>query len=349
MEVDEEGFEYPCVDYAKCVNCSLCNKVCPVQNAGIPKAPLKVYAAQNLHEETRAKSSSGGVFTPLAETVINDGGVVFGASFDKNWNPVHSYTEQSDGLVAFRGSKYVQSRMGTSYTDVQQFLKAGRKVLFSGTSCQVAGLKRFLGKEYANLFTVEILCHGVPSPKVWQRYLETKKKEFGCDEITEVNFRNKQNGWFVYNVVIAFGNGMVYAESHKKDAYFRGFMKNMYLRPSCYACKCKNGRSGSDVVIADYWCINDVLPGFNDKNGTSLVLVNTEKGLSMFASIADGLYWAETGYVHRLKKNGGFAEALRLPLSRKVFFGILRKNGAECIFRIKFGLYDRIKAIVTGL
>ena len=165
---DAEGFIYPQVDKARCVGCGLCEKVCPVINQNPKSKPLKVMAGRNGNEEIRMVSSSGGAFTLLAGEIIGRGGVVFGARFDENWNVVHSYTECTDGLAAFRGSKYVQSRIGETFSQAEKFLKQGREVLFTGTPCQIAGLRRFLGKEYDNLLAMDIVCHGVPSPGVWK-------------------------------------------------------------------------------------------------------------------------------------------------------------------------------------
>lgn len=166
LKEDNEGFLYPEVDKSMCINCGLCEKVCPVLHQGESRKPLKVYAAKNQDEEIRRQSSSGGIFTLLAEKTIQDGGVVFGARFDEHWEVKHDYTETIEGLAAFRGSKYVQSRMEDNYRKAEMFLKQGRKVLFSGTPCQVAGLKRFLRKYYGNLLTIDMVCHGVPSPLV---------------------------------------------------------------------------------------------------------------------------------------------------------------------------------------
>lgn len=172
MQEDNEGFLYPVVDASTCTDCGLCEKVCPVINQDEPRKPLKVYAAKNRNEEIRRQSSSGGIFTPLAESVIRDGGVVFGAKFDKDWNVVHAWTDTIEGITDFRGSKYVQSTIGDAYREAREFLKQGRKVLFSGTPCQIAGLRKFLRKEYDNLLAVDVVCHGVPSPLVWRKYLE---------------------------------------------------------------------------------------------------------------------------------------------------------------------------------
>lgn len=175
MSADNEGFLYPQIDTAICIDCGLCEKVCPVINQNEPREPLAVYAANNNNEDIRLKSSSGGIFTLLAEQIISEGGVVFGARFNENWEVVHDYTEAIEGLEPFRGSKYVQSIIGDNFIKAKQFLTDGRKVLFSGTPCQIAGLKKFLRKEYENLLTVEVVCHGVPSPMVWRDYLDYKR------------------------------------------------------------------------------------------------------------------------------------------------------------------------------
>lgn len=182
MVEDTEGFLYPQVDKSVCVNCGLCEKVCPVIHQNKSRTPLKVYAAKNMDEEVRLKSSSGGIFTLLAESVIKRGGVVFGAKFDDEWMVVHDYTDNIEGVAAFRGSKYVQSIIGNAYRKVEQFLKSGRMVLFTGTPCQIAGLKKYLRKEYKKLLAVDLVCHGVPSPKVWQMYLEETNRSKVIDK-----------------------------------------------------------------------------------------------------------------------------------------------------------------------
>lgn len=172
LDEDKEGFLYPTVNRNLCIECGKCEAVCIELHSFEVHEPLKFFAAQHFDESVRAASSSGGIFTLLAETVINDGGVVFGARFDSDWSVVHDFTETHEGLQAFRGSKYLQSRIGNTYRQAGKFLKAGRKVLFSGTPCQIAGLKRYLHKNYENLLAVDFVCHGVPSPLVWKKYLE---------------------------------------------------------------------------------------------------------------------------------------------------------------------------------
>lgn len=167
---------------------------------------------------------------------------------------------------------------------------------------------------------MEILCHGVPSPKVWQKYLDGRKKKHHCSRIIRINFRDKGKGWKRYRLVIEFENGKTYAMSHKRDRFLKGFLKNLYLRPSCYTCKCKNGRSGSDITLADHWNIDKVLPGYNDGRGTSLVLVNTDKGASLLQSAAARIECIGTGFEECIGRNGGFTENIPVPRGRERFF-----------------------------
>lgn len=303
MQADGEGFLYPIVDIENCIDCGLCEKVCPVINQSEPNKPLKVYATMNKDEEVRLASSSGGIFTLLAEATILKGGVVFGVRFNEQWMPVFDYTETIEGIAPFRGSKYVQATVGNAYKQTEEFLKAGREVLFSGTPCQVAGLKKFLRKEYDNLFTVDIICHGVPSPKVWSKYLDetcSKLLMLSPDEknsvrsakggdirtcIETVSFRSKSSGWKKYSFLLKLNfptcdgkNTVVFSEELGKNDYMRAFLSDTILRPSCYSCPAKEGKSHSDVTIADFWGINNINPEFDDDKGCGAVLINTTKG-----------------------------------------------------------------------
>ena len=315
---DEQGFRYPLVDESLCIDCGLCEKVCPVINQADERKPLKVFAAQNPNEEIRLKSSSGGIFTMLAEAVIDEGGVVFGAQFDNNWEVEHVFVETKEGLEAFRGSKYLQSRTGETYKQAQDFLKVGRKVLYSGTSCQIAGLKKFLRKEYKNLITVDVVCHGVPSPLVWRTYLDdfkkcpkgTTGKNSVCSSINEmpvitgIYFRDKSTGWkkfgFVLRGTSAFTadkntvlssvnteekHDVLLHETFDKNLFMQFFLKNLCLRPSCSACPAKSGKCGSDITLADFWGISAFYPKWDDDKGTSLVLINSQKGMTLFGHL----------------------------------------------------------------
>ena len=281
MQVDNEGFFYPKVNEANCIDCGLCEKVCPELHPFEERKPQKVYAAINKDEEIRLKSSSGGIFYLLAEKTIAEGGVVFGARFDEQWQVVIDYTETKEGVKAFMGSKYVQACMATAYADAKRFLSEGRKVLFSGTPCQIAGLHHFLRKSYDNLLTVDIICHGTPSPKVWSRYLD-EVVTAGRKAINDVQFRNKGNGWKAFNFTMEYNKdeqSISLCSHHQQNHFMRAFLCDMILRPSCYQCQAKSGSSHSDITIADFWGINTEIPEMDDDKGTGLVLVNTDKGL----------------------------------------------------------------------
>lgn len=287
---DREGFSYPKVNHKQCSECGLCEKVCPIlqnKNKSVQQ-PIKVYAAKNKKEDIRRHSSSGGIFTLLAEETIKQGGVVFGARFDEKWDVVHDYTETIDGLASFRGSKYVQSRIGDNYLKARTILKEGRKVLFSGTPCQIAGLKSFLRKEYENLLCVDFVCHGIPSPKVWHYYLKSYSNN--KNRIDNINFRDKTHGWKNYSIVISLSTKTTVEEKDtvsqskifKKDPFMNVFLQNVSIRPSCYDCRFRSLKSGADITIGDFWGIEKINHAFDDDKGVSLVIINTEKGKGSF-------------------------------------------------------------------
>lgn len=277
---DNEGFFYPEVDTSSCIQCGLCEKVCPVLTPYDEQRPQEVLAAINPDNAIREQSSSGGIFTLLAEQVLRQGGVVFGVRFDDQWVAVFDYTESVEGLSAFRGSKYLQARVGNSYVRCKQFLDAERQVLFSATQCQIAGLHHFLGKPYPNLLAVDIICHGVPSPKVWQHYLD-EAVESGRRAISDVQFRDKRLGWKRFSFTLGYDDSTesyTLTSPFAENPFMRAFLSNLILRPSCHACPAKEGRSHADLTIADFWGINQVNPEMDDDRGTSLVLVHTDKG-----------------------------------------------------------------------
>ena len=344
MQEDEEGFLYPIVDQEVCIDCGLCEKVCPVLNQGEERKPLQVYAANNTNEEIRMQSSSGGVFTLLAETIIQEGGVVFGARFNDDWEVIHDYTETQEGLATFRGSKYVQSRIGDSYCQAEQFLKKGRKVLFSGTPCQIAGLNLFLRKEYNNLLTVDFICHGVPSPGVWKSYLEelialqgNRKNSVlshskpiilnSIRDISRIEFRNKRLGWKKFSFALTLSvpdehgtkNTVLLSEPYNENIFMKGFLADLYLRPSCYACPAKCLKSGSDITVGDYWGIQNVMPEIDDDKGICCLMVNTDKGGQLLPS-KEWIEYRNSDYSTVIKYNMACIVSVAPNLKRKLFF-----------------------------
>lgn len=327
---DSEGFLYPHVDLKTCVDCGLCEKVCPVLNQNDERLPLQTFAAKHRDDEVRMKSSSGGIFTLLAEHILDKGGVVFGAKFNDNWEVIHDYVETKEGLAPFRGSKYVQSNIGNSYKLVEEFLKIGREVMFTGTPCQIAGLKKYLRKDYKNLLTVDFVCHGVPSPMVWKKYLEEEIDRYKAI-LTHINFRDKSTGWKNFSVILNFAKSksidfeeksLVMSTVFHENPYMEAFMSNLCLRPSCYACPAKSGKSGADVTIGDFWGIDTIRPDIDDDKGVSLVLVNNYRKLDL-----TGLNYNLLPYENAIERNICIEKSVSLPVNRNFFMRQLTTEG----------------------
>ena len=285
MVEDREGFLSPKIDRKTCIGCHQCEKRCPILNpeSRDDKYETKAFAMVNKDEEIRRKSSSGGVFYALAKWTIDQGGVVFGARFDEKWQVVHDYAETLEGVIPFMGSKYVQSRIGDSYKQVKSFLEEGRWVLYSGTPCQLAGLRSFLGKKYERLLQVDLICYGVPSPGVWRSYLKERSKVNG--EITRVSFRDKRDGWKHSRFIVAYRNG-------KEDVdgmFMSGFSYKVYLRRSCFDCPFRCYHRDTDLTIADYWGCDKHCREMDDDKGTSVVFSHSPVGDSILEAISESV------------------------------------------------------------
>lgn len=320
LERDKEGFLYPIVNTNICVECGVCERVCPVINTGEQTFPLQVWAARNEDEEIRRQSSSGGIATKLAEKIIDEGGVVFGVIMTEQCEAIHTFTETKAGLEAFRGSKYIQSRVGESFKQAKEFLKAGRKVLFIGTPCQISGLKHFLRKDYSTLYTVDFICHGVPSPGVFKWYIQEEVNKYVSArkgrknsvsfspihsipkgdiqlpeglKVVDIHFRDKREGWKKFSFVLQLAeasadgkkNTVSFSSNVSENIFLKGFCSDLYLRPSCHKCPVRSYRSGSDLTIADFWGQEYMFPEFDNDTGTSCVIVKTTKGQTLFSSV----------------------------------------------------------------
>lgn len=326
LNQDAEGFLYPEVDEELCVQCGKCLKVCPMRRGAEACEPIRAYAAANLDEAVRVGSSSGGIFSLLAEYVIGQGGVVFGAAFNERLEVVHSHTDTKEGLAAFRGSKYVQSQIGNSFLDAERFLKSGRKVLFSGTPCQIAGLKSYLGKEYPGLLTVDFVCHGVPSPGVFKEYVKAQPVP-----VTSVNFRDKRTGWKNFSVTMMTSSGAK-SQAFNNNAYMQGFLGNVFLRPSCYRCRFRTGRSDSDFTIGDFWGIDKLRPEMDDDKGLSLVIVNNNSADTLLNALDCSL--TEMSLDDAVKYNPSINSSVSMPQFRHLFFWTRKHLGLMTTLRI---------------
>ncbi len=321
MDVDVEGFSYPKINCSTCIDCHVCETVCPIlskkqkSDSEIKKIST-AYAAYSTDETIRLMSSSGGIFTHLAEHIIEQGGAVFGASFSKDLKSVnHILVEDTESLSKLRGSKYLQSNINNTYKMTKLILNSGRMVLYSGTPCQIAGLFGYLRKEYENLYTLSVICHGVPSPKLWRSYVEYREK-LAKGKAQRINFRDKTSGWSEFNIRFYISNQNEYRETHNFDPYMQCFLNNWCLRPSCYSCNFKGVYQKADITLGDFWGIDNIAPEMNDDKGTSLVICHSERGNQLLNSISNKLNIKKVDINDSLKYNLAMTESPNLPLER---------------------------------
>lgn len=280
---DVEGFAYPQFDIKKCVECGLCEKVCPIIHyKSEPKeGEPQTFAAINTNHRQYLESSSGGIFILLCEYIISNNGIICGAIYDSNFNVKHSFAKTIEECKAFQGSKYVQSDISEIYPQIKSLLKTGVLVLFSGTPCQVAGLKLFLRRDYENLYTVDLVCHGVPSPKIFQDYIKFVK---GNKQITAINMKSKsnQNGTAIK---INFSNGKSICKSLETDLWNKLYFNHLIIRPSCHNCQFTHYNRVGDLTIGDAWGIHKYYPKFYPNMMISLILINSIKGNLLFNAV----------------------------------------------------------------
>ena len=347
MRADNEGFFYPKVCTVNCTNCDLCEKVCPVINKNESRVPVNTVAAINTDENVRMKSSSGGIFSLLAKIVIEQDGVVFGVRFDNEWNVIHDYIDKEEDLDHFCGSKYVQSHIGNAFSQVRSYLQAGRMVLFSGTPCQVAGLYKYLRKAYGNLVTVDFVCHGVPSQKVWQSYLnyELKMKQGQTGEgefksFKKISFRNKTNGWKKYNIELIFSDSQRYMQYFAENPYMIGFINNLYLRPSCYHCAFRSFRSHSNFTLADFWGVENIHPEIDDDKGVSVLFVNDNN--AYVEKLLNRISYKKVSFDDVVLGNRSIVSSYDCPQYRHLFFKKLSLGFDFNLSILKPNLFDRV-------
>ena len=319
---------YPEVTEQTCIKCGKCVSICA---ASVTKGMVRdkntlAYAACTKDEALRRESSSGGIFSELAKAVLGAGGVVFGAAFDETFAVKHVCVDDAAELDRLRGSKYVQSEVGTAYLQAKEYLERGRKVLFTGTPCQIGGLLSFLGKPYENLYTQDIICHGVPSPKLWKKYVDFRQMR-AKSGTKRVSFRAKLHGWRLYSIQFEFENGKQYIKSSQQDPYMRSFLRDLPLRPSCYNCAFKTKQRQSDLTLADFWGIEKVCPELDDDRGTSLVILHSEKGGELFETIKGGLNFCEVEVDDAIKYNSAMTMSAPPNPQREEFIRTLNKKG----------------------
>lgn len=341
---DEEGFKYPKVNMQECMECGLCEKRCPIiSEYKALNYEREAFGAYVKDDSARAKSSSGGIFGEIAKRVLIDGGFVCGAAFDEDFQVSHIMIESIEQLDLLRGSKYLQSINKGIYSQVKKKLVEGKTVLYSGTACQVAGLKKYLAKEYENLITIDVLCHGVPSPKVWKKYID-ELSDFSSKRIDDVMFRNKNTGWKSYSVKIDIEGKKGVYEKYAQNRYMRLFLSNICLRPSCHACRYKNMERPSDITMGDFWGIEQKIPELDDDKGTSIIQINTEKGKVIFNKIEDNLVYQSVDIDEALPPTADSRKSVRMHPRRSLFFKKLdKKNINKLVKLIEPSILGKIK------
>ena len=319
MIEDYEGFLKPIINVDKCINCKKCISICPVLSKNTKvKNELKSYIYFNKNLSTRMKSSSGGFVGFLSEYILKNNGVIYGAAYDSNCNVNHKRCDNLSEIDAFYGSKYVESYIGKTYKLCFDDLMNKKMVLFCGTPCQIAGLKSFLKRDYENLITIDFICHGIPSRKLWKTYLQNLENKYG--DIKNINFRDKNNGWRNYNFSIK-SKSSLFSESHHKNTYMQTFLNDQMLRKSCYKCKFRGNNRFADITVADFWNIEKILN--DDDKGVSLILFHNKKSRLYFERINCNSYYKHIT-INIAKYNPSFLiNPIKLNLLRSKYFSYL--------------------------
>lgn len=351
MIADKDGFLHPKIDKNICINCQACEKVCPVIN-NKPKENKAVqpYAVYSKNDNVRSSSSSGGLFYTIAKHIIKHGGIVYGAAFDENLYLNHKGVESIEDLYMLQGSKYVQCDTKFCFREIKTHLDTQRPVLFCGTPCQVEGLLCYLKKPYENLFTLDFICHGVPSPKAWQEYIKHQEKTFSS-KVRSAAFRDKSKGWSYFSSKLEFVNQKEYSNIHYNDVFMKAFLQNMSLRKTCYNCKFKTVNRNSDITMGDLWGIKNILPDITDDKGVSVVFIQSEKGTRLFEQVNKELWIQEISFDSAIASNSAMTKSVYEHNFRGYFFKNLGKQNFERLVRdcLEPSYYVRLKRKLNNI
>ena len=335
MKADGEGFLYPKVDLNRCIQCGLCEKVCPILHADPGYTCKKdCYVVQNRDSQVLRESTSGGAFTPIAEYVLKQGGTVFGAAFvDGQWNVAHVSAATTGELARFRSSKYIQSEIRDTFAQAKKLLDQGQWVCFSGTPCQIGGLKQFLPREYDKLVTVDVECRAVPSPLVFHKCLEVRQETHPGEQIRHIRFRDKAYGYSCSTFSIYPEAGKEYHRGIESDLFLRVFFSGVCDRPSCSDCKFRSEYHRSDFTLWDCFREDLVPDTMSFEKGVSRVSVNSDKGRRIFAEIQDQFL---VGEVRSPKPQVEKSYQETLHFTREEFFDALNTQPARQVFQRYF-------------
>jgi len=344
MLADAEGFLCPQLDTTCCSGCGLCRKVCPWQTTSIIServSPPQVHAAWHLDKNIRYLSSSGGVFTAFSEQILSAGGAVVGAAFDEGMVVRHILVEDTDGLARLRGSKYVQSEIPTElFSRIDNLLGQDRRILFSGTPCQVAALRNYLGQDHETLLCCDLICHGVPSPGLFRKHLDSQCKE--TVPIASFEFRNKKKGWKHFGIKKTWKDASASFESMYEDPFMASFLRNYCLRGSCYGCKFTTTTRQGDITIADYWGVATKYPEYDrEDRGTSLLLINTTKGQNLLRKCENELFVGIGDLDHAVTHNPMLSRPASKPPERDTFLRDMSSMTVAAL-RTKYHLYPPV-------
>lgn len=355
MVEDEEGFTYPKIDEEKCIKCGLCENTCIYKNEKIvDKNKLrKVYAIYSNNNDVRKNSTSGGAFTGLYTNVINNGGYVVGVKYDDEMNAIYDIANTLEECEKFRGSKYVRANNDRIYPKIKEKLETGKPVLVTGTPCFVAGLKAYLNKDYKNLTTMDMICHGTPSQKILKKYIEELEEQYNS-KIKDLKFRDKANGWQTATMRIEFENGKVISKLLKQNSYGSAFLKSLTYRPCCYNCEFVKDNTMGDITVGDFWATRVKYQDMDDNKGISMVIINTEKGKEAFEAIKADYTCTEIPYEDAFL--GNHVRPVDIKTERQMIFEELDNNSVSKVLskyakkaktpKKKKGLKSKIKKVV---
>lgn len=329
MTKDAEGFKYPEINKSLCIDCNLCDKVCPAKKNIERYKFREIYCGYTKDRNTLLSSSSGGIATHLAKHCLSTGGVVCGCTMDDDmYGAKHIFISKADDLNKIKGSKYLQSSLDNIFLRIKEYLKNEIKVIFFGTPCQVAGLSDFLDTENIskeNLVLVDFICHGAPSPLVWEKYLK-EEEQLHKAKAENVFFRNKSSGWKNYSLLIDFSDGTSFSHCVTENLYLRGFVNNYYLRPSCYRCNFKSENYYSDITLGDFWGVEKYAPNCDNKLGVSLIITNSIKGNKLLPLLKNELTYEKIDFENAIKCNPSYSYSVKENYIRKHFFNKLKRK-----------------------
>lgn len=352
MVNDNEGFLYPSIDNNKCTRCGLCERVCPynAEKKSLINS-VSCYMAKNKSVTRQMESSSGGIFTEFADKILSNGGVVYGAAFDCKFNVAHIKIDSVEDISKLRKSKYVQSNTIGIYKSVREQLKIGKTVLFSGTPCQTTALYEFVGEKLReNLYIIDLICHGVPSPMVWEDFISCISEMYGkkTSEINDIQFKYKDDTytWTHPGFMIEWTDSTKYLDYSNNSWYENGFLGNLYVRPSCHNCRYKSLSSKSDITIGDFWGCQGLYPDFYDPKGVSVICVKSEKGANLFSSVAGEFMYKNIPIEQIIENNRRLIESSIPNKKRSSFWNeylkIRKKDISMCNMENLVKKYTRI-------